>query len=277
MSMIPRLNSPLQRLRWSMQSLKSVVTQLYHHRVVSNLIKSFALEKRMFRLTNRLKTIIPLSLLFLQAFLWVGAPIVAAPPDAQLTADPDCVSWGSGRIDCFVRSTDNGLWHMYWAGSWSPWEPLGGVLTSGPTASAWAANRLDIFVKGTDNALWHKWWDGSAWSGWESLGGVITSDPDCVSWGLNRIDCFARGTDNALWHKWFSGGWSGWESLGGVLNSGPTASSWGPNRLDIFVKGTDNGLWHIWWDTSAWGSWEKIAMTAIPEFPAAAGGALMAE
>ncbi len=122
---------------------------------------------------------------------------------SQITSDPAVASWGAGRLDCFVRGTDNALWHKWYDGSWSGWESLGGSLTSDPAVASWGAGRLDCFVRGTDNALWHKWYDGS-WHGWEQLGAnQIASGPAAVSWGSNRIDCFARGTDNALWHKWW--------------------------------------------------------------------------
>jgi len=120
-----------------------------------------------------------------------------------LTSGVGVSSWASGRLDTFVRGTDNALWHKWFSGGWSGWESLGGVLTSGPGVSSWASGRLDVFVRGTDNAMWHKWFSGG-WSGWESLGGVLTSDPDAVSWGPNRIDTFVRGTDNAMWHKWWA-------------------------------------------------------------------------
>ena len=174
-----------------------------------------------------------------------------------LTSGPGVSSWASGRLDVFVRGTDNALWHKWFSGGWSGWESLGGVLTSDPAAVSWGPNRIDVFVRGTDNALWHKWWNGSAWSGWESLGGVLTSGPAVCSWSSGRLDVFVRGTDNALWHKWYSGGWSGWESLGGVLTSDPAAVSWGPNRIDVFVRGTDNALWHKWW-SGGWSGWDSL-------------------
>ncbi len=169
-------------------------------------------------------------------------------------------SWAANRLDCFVRGTDNAMYHKWWNGSnWSGWENLGGILASAPTAVSWGENRIDTFVRGTDNAMWHKWWNGSTWSGWENLGGVLTSGIGVSSWAANRLDCFVRGTDNAMWHKWWNGSiWSDWENLGGVLMSAPAAVSWGPNRIDTFVRGTDNAMWHKWWNGSTWSGWEKL-------------------
>ena len=181
----------------------------------------------------------------------LGGVIIAAPAVS---------SWSANRLDCFVRGTDNAMWHKWWDGAaWRGWESLGGVLFSAPAAVSWGANRIDCFVRGTDNAMWHKWWDGAAWSGWESLGGILTSAPAVASWGPNRLDCFVRGTDNAMWHKWWDGAaWSGWESLGGIIMSPPATVSWGANRIDCFALGTDGAVWHRWWDGAAWRGWESL-------------------
>jgi hypothetical protein len=188
------------------------------------------------------------------------------------TSDPAAVSWGSGRIDLFVRGADNAIWHKYFANSqWSAWVSLGGALASGPAVSSWGAGRLDVFARGTDNTLQHTWY-AQGWAGrWESLGGGITADPAAVAWGVNRMDVFVRGTDNALYHKWFDGAWSGWEGLGGVLASGPAVSTWGPDRLDVFVRGTDNALHHTWYDRGWSGTWESLGGSSIPIRPLSRG------
>lgn len=181
-----------------------------------------------------------------------------------LTSDPAAVSWGSNRLDIFVRGGDNALYHKWWNGAWHGWESLGGVLTSAPAAASWASGRLDVFARGQDNALWHKWFDGS-WHDWESLGGGLTSGPAAASWASGRLDVFVRGNDGALWHKWFDGSWHNWESLGGQIKGDPAVAAWGPNRLDIFARGTDNALWHKWWNGS-WHNWESLGgiLTASP-------------
>ncbi|TQJ31153.1 matrixin family metalloprotease [Microbacterium sp. SLBN-146] len=191
-----------------------------------------------------------------------------------LTSGAGVSSWASGRLDLFVRGTDNALWHKWFNGGWSHWETLGGVLTSDPAAVSWSNGRIDVFVRGTDNALWHKWFDGR-WSHWESLGGVLTSGPAVSSWASGRLDVFVRGTDNALWHKWFDGRWSHWESLGGVLTSDPAAVSWGNGRIDVFVRGTDNALWHKWFD-GRWRGWESLGgvLTSGPGASSWASGRL---
>jgi hypothetical protein len=185
-----------------------------------------------------------------------------------LTSDIAVGRNADGRLEAFVRGTDNALWHKWQvapSGAWSGWVSLGGVLTSNIAVASNADGRLEAFVRGTDNALWHCWQvaPGGAWSGWTSLGGVLTSE---IAVGRNadgRLEVFVRGTDNALWHKWqvsAGGGWSGWASRGGVLTSNPTVASNADGRLEAFVRGTDNALWHNWQVTpgGAWSGWVSL-------------------
>lgn len=125
----------------------------------------------------------------------------------QLTSAPSAVAWDNGRLDIFVRGTDNALHHKWYNSKegWSGWESLGGILTSGPASASWNNGRLDVFVRGTDNQLHHKWYEQkSGWSGWSALGGILTSEPSATSWDNGRLDVFVRGADNALWHKWYN-------------------------------------------------------------------------
>ena len=162
---------------------------------------------------------------------------------------PTVASWAANRLDCFVRGTNNSMYHKWWNGSqWSGWENLGGVIVESPAAVSWGPNRIDCFAPGTNNHMYHKWWDGSSWHGWEDLGGVIIGAPTVASWAPNRLDCFVRGTNNNMYHKWWNGSsWSGWENLGGVIVESPAAVSWGPNRIDCFAPGTNNHMYHKWY------------------------------
>ena len=112
-----------------------------------------------------------------------------------------------GRLEVFVRGTDNALWHKWQVApnsGWSDWASQGGVLMSSISAGQNRDGRLEVFVRGTDNALWHKWQvaPNGSWSDWASEGGVLTSD---IAIGHNadgRLEVFVRGTDNGLWHNW---------------------------------------------------------------------------
>ncbi len=150
----------------------------------------------------------------------------------------------------FVRGTDNQLWHKWYNGAWTAWEPLGsppGGLASAPAAVSWAPGRIDVFAAGADGHLWHKWY-ASRWSGWESLGGVIVGAPAVASWAPGRLDVLARGSDNRLWHKWYQGGWFNWENLGGVLTSSPAATSPSEGQIDVVVPGVADVAWYTFYD-----------------------------
>lgn len=218
---------------------------------------------------------VPLFVLFLQAVLLLSGSLVTGVERIQLSSDPDCVSWGLRRVDCFARATDNATWHTFCIflqycsnKDWVPWESLGGIANSGPTAASWAIDHLDVFALGQDSELWQNSWAGTGWNGWvnsPAQGIVLTSDPDCTSWGPNRIDCFSRGLDS-IWHvSWNGASWSTWSSLGGVATSGPTATSRAVNTLDVFARGPDNALWQDAWDGNTWNGWTRVDMGAVPD------------
>jgi len=78
-----------------------------------------------------------------------GVVIPGTPLEEYLTAAPAVAAWGANRLDCFVRGTNDHMFHKWWDGSqWNGWEDLGGTLTSSPAVAAWGLNRLDCFVRG---------------------------------------------------------------------------------------------------------------------------------
>jgi hypothetical protein len=112
----------------------------------------------------------------------------------DLVEAPAVSSWGNGRLDVFVRGTDDQLWHMYyWNGpDWSGWEPLGGSITSSPAAVSWGSDRIDIFARGGDGHLWHMSWN-NGWTGWEPLGGDLVDAPAVASWQMGVWMCLFEG------------------------------------------------------------------------------------
>ena len=194
-------------------------------------------------------------------------PLTPPPPPpgwqslgGTLTSSPAVSSWGTNRVDAFVRGTDNALYQRTWNGtSWGAYTSLGGTITSQPAAVSWGPNRIDVFARGTDLQLYHRDWDGINWSPWESLGGTLSSGPAVTSWGPNRLDVFVRGTDNAMYHRWWTGAvWAGWESLGGTITAEPGGVSSAFNRISVFVKGSDNAVYAKSWTGTAWTPWSLL-------------------
>jgi acylphosphatase len=101
----------------------------------------------------------------------------------RIAGGPSAADAADGRIEIFVRGTDNHVWHLYQTtpnGDWSDWEDLStyrplpaGTLSAvgDPTAGHAADGRIEIFVRGTDNHVWHLYQTtpNGDWSEWEDL------------------------------------------------------------------------------------------------------------
>jgi hypothetical protein len=190
---------------------------------------------------------------------------------------PVVVSWGSGRLDVFVRLSSDKIGHRaLQSGTWTPssgWEDLGGSTTGEPSVVSWGPNRLDLVARGSDGAVHRKAWVGSWWpspTSWSTLGGATTDSPTIVSWGVDRLDIIARGTDGSVQYKnWNGTAWSPsettWTSIGGSIVGSPSIVSWGPNRLDLVARGSNDAVWRKVWTGSWWPSattWESMGGSA---------------
>jgi peptidoglycan/xylan/chitin deacetylase (PgdA/CDA1 family) len=188
-----------------------------------------------------------------------------------LSAAPAVVGGADGRIDVFVRGTDDSLWTRALppGGSWSPWTGLGGWLTTGPAGVYLDAVRLDLYAIGGDHAVWHRTWTGSTWSGWQSVGGQTYVAPTVApSPQGDGAWVFARGTGNGLYlNPNAAGGGTAWQDLGGVLIDAPAAAG-AAGRVDVVVRGTDTSLWSRLFRNGAWLGWAGAWAPAGPPAPA---------
>ncbi|HEX2295965.1 MAG TPA: matrixin family metalloprotease [Actinomycetota bacterium] len=181
--------------------------------------------------------------------------------------DPVVANNADGRMEVFVRGTDNALWHIWQTAAsngWSGWGRMGGVIQTPIAVGRNSDGRLEVFARGSDSALWHIWQTraSNGWSGWASMGGWIV-DPVVAQNQDGRLEVFVRGRDNALWHIWqtrASNGWSGWASLGGGMGSKVAVAQNADGRLEIFVRGTDGALWHKWQTApnNGWSNWASM-------------------
>jgi hypothetical protein len=65
-------------------------------------------------------------------------------------------TWAPGRLDVFVRGTDNNLYHQWYASGWSGWQiALSGPITSGLAAVSSAVGRVDVFATGSAGGIYH--------------------------------------------------------------------------------------------------------------------------
>ena len=188
-----------------------------------------------------------------------------------LSAAPAVVGGPDGRIDVFVRGSDDRLWTraLPAGGSWSPWTTLGGWLIAGPAGVNVGAGRLDVYVVGTDQAVWRATRTGSTWSGWQWLGGRTYVAPTAApSPQGDGAWVFVRGTANDLYvNPNAAAGGTAWQSLGGVLIDAPAAAG-GGGRVDVVVRGTDNALWSRLFRNGAWSGWAGAWAAPGPPGPA---------
>jgi hypothetical protein len=87
-----------------------------------------------------------------------------------LTGPPAACSWGSRRLDVFVRGAAGQMLHRQWEGNeWSDFHSLGMPLGADRAplpfigtiaACSWGAKRMDVFARALDGRLYHAWFDG---------------------------------------------------------------------------------------------------------------------
>jgi peptidoglycan/xylan/chitin deacetylase (PgdA/CDA1 family) len=188
-----------------------------------------------------------------------------------LSAAPAVTGGTDGRIDVFVRGSNNRLYTRTrpFGRSWSPWTNLGGVLASGPAGASVGSSNLDVFVTGVDHVVWRKTRSAGGWSGWQSLGGRTYTAP-AAAWDAQSGTTwvFVRGTNDMLYlRQGRTGTWTGWQSLGGTLIDAPAAGATTSGGVDVVVRGTDNALWSRLHRNAAWSNWSRAWVPAAPPAP----------
>jgi len=209
----------------------------------------------------------------------------------KIAGAPAVSSWKEGRLDVFVRSTDNRLFHRVyenelWQGS--GWQDLsdGHKIEVSPAAVSWGPDRIDLFAV-WDKQLHHRAYQSGTWNPWtEDLGGVINDAPSAASWKRERVDVLIRNPDNLsarrLWESgktWEMGkSWKDWETVCGnahLLMSAPAAVATGPDQIDCFGRGADDHVIHAWYQEGIQpiqGDWARIDDLPIKDTPAVVSG-----
>lgn len=201
----------------------------------------------------------------------IGIPIEGAPAVS---------SWAEGRLDVFVRSTDNRLYHRVfennaWQGT--SWTDLsdGHAIETTPAAVSWGPNRTDLFAV-WNREVHHRAHHRGAWLPWtENLNGVTYDAPAAASGKLLRVDVLVHTTDNRMsrryWENAVTVGWQRWESVGGqlqTLTSAPAAVASGPNRVACFGRSPTSRLVYTWYQGIIQESWREIDTLPILDSPA---------
>lgn len=205
------------------------------------------------------------------------------------TSEPAVAVNADGRVQVFVRGTDNTLSYRRQsaAGSavWEAWTGLGGSLTSPPAVAVNSNGRLQVFIRSTDGALWTRAQTsaGGSWGAWASLGGILSYGPAVTSNSDGRLAVFVAGLNNNLYQiaqASAGGAFGAFLDLGGATTSPPSVVRNSDGKLEVFVRGAAPGheLRHIKQTTAggAWGSWQTRGgnLTAQPRVVANADGRL---
>lgn len=197
---------------------------------------------------------------------------------------PAVASWKEGRLDVFVRTTENFLYHrVYENNAWQglTWNNIsdGQRIETSPAAVSWGPNRIDLFAV-WNKQVHHRSYNNGTWSPWtENLEGITNDAPAAAAAKLLRIDVLVHTTDNLMARRyWESGafvGWKNWETVGGAtqsLASAPAAVATASNRVDCFGRNPASHLIHSWYQGVIQEHWSEIDTLSIQDTPAVVSG-----
>ncbi|MET7307744.1 glycoside hydrolase family 27 protein [Streptomyces sp. NPDC005571] len=183
---------------------------------------------------------------------------LGGPTHGRILGQPAAYASSGGRIDVFVRGTDDTAYRRVYAdGRWGRWQILGGTLTDAPTAAFAGPDDWTLFARGTDGSMWSR---GPA-SGWTSLGAPqdrpFSGRPSAVIDDAGRLHVAVRTADDAVWWRTrdTSGTWSSWTVLGGTTSGSPTLVASG-GTVHLYARAGDYTLWQRSWTAAdGWAGW----------------------
>ncbi|MGW3719306.1 glycoside hydrolase family 27 protein [Streptomyces sp. NPDC005133] len=183
---------------------------------------------------------------------------LGGPTRGRILGQPAAYASSGGRIDVFVRGTDDTAYRRVYAdGRWGRWQSLGGTLTDAPTAAFATPDDWTLLARGADGSMWSR---GPA-SGWTSLGAPqdrpFSGRPSAVIDDAGRLHVAVRTADDAVWWRTrdTSGAWSSWTVLGGTTSGSPTLVASG-DTVHLYARAGDYTLWQRSWTAAAgWAGW----------------------
>ncbi len=196
-----------------------------------------------------------------------GRRDLGGPTHGKFVGQPAAYASADGRIDVFVRGTDDRAYRRsYDHGHWAQWQSLGGELTDAPSVVFTDPAHWTLFARGADGAVVQR---GPA-TGWMSLG--LPGDkqtygrPSAVVDSAGRVHVAVRTAADEIWTRTrdASGQWSAWSSLGGTVSGSPTLVATG-DAVVLYARAADYTLWQQRYADGAWQGWSKRE-----EFPSAA-------
>ncbi|WP_194294134.1 glycoside hydrolase family 27 protein [Streptomyces sp. RB17] len=192
---------------------------------------------------------------------------LAGPVGGRILGQPAAYASAGGRIDVFVRGTDDHAYRRVFSGGrWSDWQDLGGRLTDAPAVAFTDPAHWTLVAPDADGRIVQR---GPS-SGWSSLGTPgdrpVYGRPSAVVDAEGRVHVAVRTAADDVWTiaQDASGQWSGWTSLGGTVSGSPTLVAVG-DAVVLYARAADYTLWQQRYDGGAWQGWTKRQ-----EFPSAA-------
>ncbi|MET9079219.1 glycoside hydrolase family 27 protein [Streptomyces sp. NPDC004232] len=185
---------------------------------------------------------------------------LGGPTRGRILGQPAAYASAGGRIDVFVRGTDDTAYRRVYAnGRWGRWQSLGGTLTDAPTVAFAGPDDWTLFARGADGELWSR---GPA-SGWAAQGApqdkAFYGRPSGVVDDAGRLHVAVRTPDDSVWTRTrdASGTWSDWTALGGTTSGSPTLVASG-DTVHLYARAGDYTLWTRSWTASGdWAGWSK--------------------
>ncbi|MFD3521527.1 glycoside hydrolase family 27 protein [Streptomyces sp. NPDC058653] len=180
---------------------------------------------------------------------------ILGQPAAYASADEP------GRVDVFVRGTDNAAYHRAFAdGRWGRWQKLGGTLADAPSVAFESAERWTLVAHDKDGQIKAR----GPRTGWTTLGApenrTVYGRPSAVVDEAGRTHVAVRTAEDAVWWRVrdTAGTWSPWTSLGGTVSGSPTLVAV-DGGVRLYARAGDYTLWQRAYTSGTgsdgWGGW----------------------
>ena len=175
---------------------------------------------------------------------------------------PCCVSWGSGRIDCFVQGPEANVLHIQ--GVNGGWHDLGNRIIGDIECVSRDVDIIDVFVRDKSSRLCVNTYTKGQWSGWSFVGGSVMEVPSCVARTENTVDCMSRKMDGEYQHiESYSGDWTKRHNLGERAYTPMGCSAKSPDHFDCFFGGDRMSLsMQRWTEEDHWYNWQDLGVQA---------------
>ncbi|MEY9962465.1 alpha-galactosidase [Streptacidiphilus sp. MAP12-16] len=205
---------------------------------------------------------------------WSAARDLGGPTGGRFLGQPAAYGSAAGRIDLFVRGTDNRAYRrVLTGGHWGGWEDLGGSLTDAPTVAFSGADQWTLFARGADGSVWSR----GPQRAWTSLGAPVDQSiygrPSAVVDSAGNLHMAVRTPDDSVWWRLrdTSGSWSDWTSLGGTISGSPTLVA-SADTVHLYARAGDYTLWQrSYTAVGGWQGWTPHAGFASNAFSGALG------